>query len=390
MRYRLKTMRILLPILLLSCFLSNQAFAARFGSRVIRFVPKRQVVKRVSPVARPVAKRETPKPVPPPLVVQQQASLVEAVTPKRAGFPGVLGIALGVKSPLSQQLLMGSADNILAVFALKETIGGDITLNEITLIDNIGIKGAMTSWIMPSFTNLALWQDNKKISNSSVVTNNDSFSYKIVFPLVNPVVIGPNQSINLTLRGDVLPAISSQVTDNSTHIFKILSGTYFADAKPITVVANKLKIDSAPLGVVMKRPRNNNDELASIRFNIANDNSMKINKMILTFKSDSLTVGQTISADLDDFYLGNNIAHSQCVINEKNSCSMLFLLGIDVSKNSNIVLKLRFNSYSLTNNPDAADSLLVTINEAIDVDWNNNAPLEATVVPVTIAKISYD
>ena len=378
--------------LLTALFSNNLASAAWWGGRrVIRFVPRRA----------PVVRAKKPLAPKPPMVAETknlQASVVEAVVesppppspPKKASFPGSLGVLLSAKSPPAQQLLTGSTDNVLGVFNFTETIGGEVEISELTFLDNIGSKGAMTSWIFQSFTNLTLWQGNKKVAGPIDFINNDSGSYKGTFTLTNPIVVGPYQTVTLILRGDVLPDTSLKFTDNSTHIFKILFGAYIAEAKPITALRTKLTVVSSLLGTAAKRPRSANDELVSIRFNADKGYGIKVNKMILTFKGNVLTEGQTLKVELNDFYTNANIAHSQCVIGANKSCALLFLLGIDISNNSNIVLKLKLNSELFANNPNSSDQLLITINEAIDVDWNNSVSLEEVAVPVTIAKINYE
>jgi len=120
--------------------------------------------------------------------------------------------------------------------------------------------------------------------------------------------------------------------------------------------------------------------------------------VILKFTGAAVTSGGTaFTVDLIDANTNSllgSAAQATCTPGQGNSCSVTFNPSYTVSAGTSKATKIRVNSSSFTNTASASDALSILVNATTDVTFNDGTtgsiPLEGTIVPFTVASVSYE
>jgi hypothetical protein len=230
--------------------------------------------------------------------------------------------------PAAGQLSMGTTGNVLASLNFNETSNTeDVKLTSLALVDV-----ASTTSLIPSFSNLTLWNGSQEVGSVQSYTatttvsasSTPAFLYSFTNLLSNAVgtaFVPRNSVMTLTLKGDVNNYTTGNAADLSSHMFEVATSTLagysttssvvvaqgatsgksasitlpaftsstatfapIAGATTQTVLRNALVFSSTPVGSGSSRGKTSNDEVADLTFNASNGGSLLLNNATITFK----------------------------------------------------------------------------------------------------------
>ncbi len=321
-----------------------------------------------------------------------------------------LTVATGSDTAPSKYVVMGSTGNALLTIRLTADNVEDIRVTDISLTDTVGNGSAGIA----SFQNVTLWNGSTQVAGPISMTMSGSSVATATFSL-NPVIVPKNGTVNLVVKGDVATYSSGGATSNSTHAFGLSQPTYFvtaygkdsntsatksgsASGNTVTVYRTKLSLSSAVLGSSTGRTRVAVDDLATLNFTADSAYQAVVGTVTVKFSGQAVSNGSTaFTVDLLDANTNSALgsaAQQTCTPGAGNSCSVTFNPSYTVDPGTTKAAKVRVNSSSFYNGSNTSDSLSALINAASGITFNDgttsNISIESTVVPFTIANVSYE
>ncbi|OHB23381.1 MAG: hypothetical protein A3J67_02850 [Parcubacteria group bacterium RIFCSPHIGHO2_02_FULL_48_10b] len=327
-------------------------------------------------------------------------------------IPTSINLRIGSTNPLARQIVMGSTGNILAVFQFAET-SGIAKITDLVINQNTTAKSG--------FSRLNVYNNAGSLLASSDTASPTASGYSYSFSFSTPL----SGSASLILRGDAHPYSSSNVTDNSTHVFDVMAaGVTALDAitnaaatvsgsasgNVVTILRSKLIVTAIPTGSSSGRSKSTVDDLGDIVFTADSAGGVRVGSVKITF------TGSAPSPDAGFFNTGSDpTTCSNCkvklydtangtsyfaTVSDTVAKTLTFNLGsYQFSAGSSKNFRLRIDSANSTNAAmsGVSQTLSAGINAVGDVVWCNawdaNAIcgliLESSVVPINIQSVSY-
>ena len=309
---------------------------------------------------------------------------------------------------------MGSTGNSLFSVKIANDGAEDVNISSIKFTDLVGGPTSFNS----SLSYLYLYNGSTEVGSSVLGMATSTQGYASFTGLNIPVA--KDSSITLELKGDV--SAYGNAVSGSTHQFEIASAnditatgkdstnpatiydnshsayTDIAVGNTATVYRTKISLASAADGSTTGRTRVANDDLADLTFTADPAGDLTVKTITLTLSGKAITGiegNSTTTIDLIDPSTSAEFGGAtQQIINSGTTSVTFSGINYPVSAGSSKTVKVRVNS---TNFGNSEDSLSVYINAATDFTWNDNgqgtgsdANLESTVVPFTVANVSYN
>lgn len=328
-----------------------------------------------------------------------------------------------VSSQPSDQIVMGTMGATLAKFNLQETSNvEDIKITDMFVFQQV----AATNTVLSAFGNsLKLYNDaglklaDQGARTTYASTSNPGPGYYYKFSFANPIVVPKSSALTLTLKGDVSSYSSSGVTDNTTHVFKIVTATAdtAVDTASEVVVASGLtsnatstvilssatgptkttqrsKLTFSALASGSNLIRQAGTELARLTFTPSSGGSASINSITVTFSGNaassptfldglSLVDLANPAVNISGSATSSNVTSSKCT--NTGSCARSFVIGttvggLDVNVNTPKTLLLIYDGSTLqTAIANTAMTLSAIINAQGDIVYTDDA-VDATAV----------
>jgi hypothetical protein len=322
-------------------------------------------------------------------------------------------VATGSNTAPNKIVVMGSTNNELFTIRLSNNGVDDVYFSDLTLYDTI-TSGATNK---PSFTNITLYAGGELIGGPLVMESVSATTSSVTFALdATAPLIPKNSSRDIVVKGDVSSISSGGSVSGSSHVFTVLTdddiyagpgsnGAVDATmtgapiySNTIKVYQTKLSLSSSVTGATVNRARTGSDDLATINFGADSALQLTLGTVSLKFTGNAVTSGTTaFTVDLIDANTNaalGSASQATCTPAAGNSCSVTFYPQFIISAGDTKAAKVRVNSSSFINTASAGDALSVLINAASDVQWYDGSsaliPVESTVVPFTVASMSYE
>jgi hypothetical protein len=321
-------------------------------------------------------------------------------------------VSMDSNTAATKQVVMSSTGNSLATFRFTET--SNVESVKITDL----IVHSSSSAAAAGFENVTLYNGTTAVAGPvSASSTTNGYDYR--FSFASPVVVPQNGSVSLELKGDVNSYTSNGAISSSTYAFRLTStstsvvalgsgsnaavGVTFSPATPagnvITTLRGKLSLAGAVTGSTSGRVRAASDEIANLTLSAAGNGGYDVTVNTLSLKFTGQAITGTFQVDLIDPNTGAAWAGAtggSCAAGASTSCTATFTFtnGV-VTAGSSKTVKVRVASSGFTNNSQTSDSMSVLVQNATDVNWGDGSTLtglnlESTVVPVTVANISYE
>jgi hypothetical protein len=216
--------------------------------------------------------------------------------PPQAIGPTTITINVASSIPSSALISMGSTGNPLAKYVFTTTSRDDnAKITDLTIWDSVG-SGATAS-----FNKISLYNGLTLLSTANPGPAPAANFYAYVFHFSSPLIVPLAGPITLDLRGDVPSYTSGGGTDNSTHVFSVVSVTAFGQSRgnsagisggatgnTMTVVRSALIVNISPSGMTSGRIKTFADDLATITFGASSGGDVVLNSLTFAFSGTAI------------------------------------------------------------------------------------------------------
>lgn len=349
-------------------------------------------------------------------------------------FAGAASVTVAIDSATKAagQIVMGSSGNELATFKFTETTNvEDVKITDLYLFQQVAATTTSKSAFTPSSLSFYNGATLVGTSNGSVTTytstSNPGPGYYYRFNFGTPVVVPRSGSVSLVLKGDVSSYSSSGATDNTTHVFKIVTATAdtaldtaaevvtalgntsniassvtlsSATGNAQTVLRSKVTVAGEALGVTTGRSKSAIDDLGRISFTADAAGAVKIQSLVVT-------IGGSAPSGVDFFVtsgtpikLYDEATGTSYNPTATSTTSVSFdLNNYSVSAGTTKKFVLRLNTeapYTDAASNGVSQTLSASLNAATSVTFTTadsggtaGVNLPANAVPFTINSVSY-
>jgi len=322
-------------------------------------------------------------------------------------------IAAGSNTAPAQNLVMGSSGNNVFTLRISNNNVDQVRVTDLTFSDTIA-SGATDK---TSFSSFSLYDGSTLVAGPVNPVSVSATTSTVTFNLFGSgVIVEKNASKSLTLKASIPDISSNGAVSGSSHVFKILananvtaksvgspSATVTVSGAPAAgntqkVYQTKLSLSSSVTGATVNRARTGSDDLATINFGADSALQLTLGTVSLKFTGNAVASGTTaFTVDLIDANTNaalGSATQQTCTSAAGNSCSVTFAPAFIISQGDTKAVKVRVNSSSFTNTASAGDALSVLINASTDLMWadgsSTSIPVESTIVPFTVASVSYE
>jgi hypothetical protein len=330
-------------------------------------------------------------------------------------------IGADASKPLAAQVVMGSTNNRLATFLLRETTNVEpVGITTITALDTTSVVTSKQAFVAVRLVCKLVNGSTSGCANYPSVTgvaaaSSTNFTYTFN-PDASVWKIPQNSSLVVDLVGDVVGSGSGgdPSADGSVHTFTIpgnlnlmsLTGAPNVAITPVvsgatgnamTVVGGKLLLSAAQ--TVTGNQARTIQNVANLTFNAAQPGSdVQVNSIALKFQGSAVSGSFNVrlmqgGAD----FAGTTV---QSCVSVGNTCTVVFTFSPapNVSAGNSVTIQVNVDATGFigaVSNGQTSGVAQITVNATGDVNWNDTiAPtifqgLEASVVPLQVATVIY-
>ncbi len=339
------------------------------------------------------------------------------ITPPATANPTVFLSTDSSYSPQSQNLVMGSEDNV--VYAVRVRAGNeeDISLRRIVFTDTIEGNAAGIA----SLNNLSLYDANTNMLLAGPVNMDISaaspgkFAFSFSTSSIPLIMRGTGRSF--VVRAGVATYLSYGAKSGSRHTIgvsaagdvtatgvnsgaaAVVSGTPSGSAQSIYRTKLSLSVTaSSTIGAATGRARLAVDDLARFTLSAHLAHDVRINRIKIRFSGQAVASSTTaFGVSLIDQNTNYNWGSSEpmtCTPAADGQCSVTFNPEFSLTRGSSKVIKLRVNSSLFNNVSNTSDSLSATIIASDDILWSdgttNGISFEPVDMPIKLVDLSYE
>lgn len=330
-----------------------------------------------------------------------------------------LSLSLDPSSPASNNLVMGTTGNVLAVYRLTA-----VSSTENIQVKTVTVFEATTA-TKPGFANLALWNGPTEIGPGSVgVPTSGGYLYTFQFA-PNMLIVPQGNSIAVSLRGDINPWGSQSVQDGQTYSFQIpgassisafgatsdlpaiVSGSAYGN--PMKVYRSTMTVTAAQLGGT-NHFKSSSDALSTITFSANPAGPVALDQLTVTFSGNDVTSSLMNASDISLIDTnGNNVVlvheATESVNPSQDTATWSFPIssstgqnGFEIGPGQSYPFTLRINSTVLPPlGPNVVENLSATIRNPQDVSYADGLDVQSlygitllpSVTPITLATVTY-
>lgn len=329
------------------------------------------------------------------------------------------------------QIVMGATAQELATFKFTETTNvEDVKVTDLYLFQQVAATTTTKSAFTPntlSFSNGAnTWYSDGSVTTYTS-TSNPGPGYYYHFNFGTPVVVPRSGSIALVLKGDVSSYSASGATDNTTHIFKIVTATNVAaldsnaeivtalgntsnatssvtltaaTANTQTILRSKLIVSGTALGTTSGRSKNAIDDLGRINFAADSAGAVKLQSLVVTIGGSAPSATDFFITSGAAVKLYDESSGTSYNPTATSTTSVSFdLLNYSVSAGTTKSFTLRLNTetpYTDAAANGVSQTLSASLNAVTSVTYTTadnggatDVNIPANMVPFTINSVSY-